>query len=58
MMILMAGGITSIALENTIEEWIYENTGATVEFDAAESVDILEKVNGGIYTYFKSNTGE
>ena len=40
----ISGGITSVALENAIEDWISEKTGATVEFDAAESVDALEKV--------------
>ena len=40
----ISGGITSVALENAIEDWISEKTGATVEFDAAESVDTLEKV--------------
>ena len=40
----ISGGITSVALENAIEDWISEKAGATVEFDAAESVDALEKV--------------
>lgn len=45
---MFTGGVTSIALENSIEDWIYEKTGAVVEFDSAESIAALEKVGYNI----------
>ena len=41
---LFLGEVTSIALENAIEQWVYDRTGASIEFDSAESISILEKV--------------
>jgi len=34
-----------VAVENAIEDWIMNQTGAKIEFDAAESVSILEQVS-------------
>ena len=41
---VVLGEVTSIALENAIEQWVYDHTGASIEFDSAESISILEKV--------------
>ncbi|XP_067936849.1 transmembrane protein 143-like [Watersipora subatra] len=45
--------VTSISLENAIEQWVHDRTGAAIEFDSAEAISILEKV--GILSL--TNTG-
>ncbi|XP_070574302.1 transmembrane protein 143-like [Ptychodera flava] len=36
------GGITSFALEQKVSDWVYEKTGANLEFDSSESNQLLQ----------------
>lgn len=45
MLLVLATGVSMIAVENAVEDWIYKQTGASIEFDASESIAILEQVS-------------